>query len=58
MGDRIAAEIEARVLAPVERAIPAAAPIVEAVRRCGGCTQAKHALGSNQSHPDTSAPVL
>jgi hypothetical protein len=36
-GDAVAGFIERNILAPVEKAVPAAAPAVAAVRRCGGC---------------------
>lgn len=52
LGDRLAAQIEARVLTPLEQSLRAAAPLLAAVRRCGGCTQAKHAAGSATPHPD------
>ena len=51
-GDALTQKIEAAVLAPLARAIPAASGIVETVRRCGGCAQARHALGSATQHPD------
>lgn len=57
-GDKLAALIERRVLTPIEQAIPAAAQVVASVRRCGGCTQAKHQLGSNDRHPDATAPIV
>lgn len=57
-GDALAAQIERRVLGPAERALPAAAPLARALRRCGGCAHARHQLGSVEPHPDASAPVL
>ncbi len=57
-GDRLAAQIERRILSPITEAYPAAAPLVEAVRRCGGCTHAQHQLGSDQPHPDADAPIV
>lgn len=51
-GDALAATIEARVLAPLEQAVPAAAPLVRAARECGGCHHARHALGSKRPHRD------
>jgi hypothetical protein len=57
LGDRVAHRIETRILAPVEQAAPALAPVVEAVRRCGGCTQARHALGSALPHPDSGTVI-
>lgn len=57
IGDSVTAEIERRVLSPIETAMPAAAPIVEAVRRCGGCTHARHQLGSDEPHPDPGSVV-
>lgn len=41
LGDRIAAEIENRVLKPAERYMPA---IVAAVRNCGGCKESQRHL--------------
>lgn len=57
-GDALAARIEAGVLAPLERALPAAAPVIRGIRKCGGCTHARHALGSEEKHPDYDAPVI
>lgn len=53
-GDAIAAAIERSVLTPAEKHAPA---VVAAVRKCGGCTQAKHALGSAGKHPDTGTVI-
>ncbi len=57
LGDRVAHRIETRILAPIEQAAPSLAPIVEAVRRCGGCTQARHTLGSALPHPDSGTVI-
>lgn len=54
LGDDVAAAIERRVLTPAEKHVPA---VVAAVRKCGGCMQAKHALGSAQKHPDPGTVV-
>jgi hypothetical protein len=54
LGDRLAAEIERRLLTPAEAYAPG---VVRAARRCGGCTHAQHALGSTQPHPDT-GPII
>ncbi len=48
-GDVASSLIERHVLSQAEAHAPG---IVAAVRRCGGCTQAKHALGSAEPHPD------
>jgi hypothetical protein len=53
-GDRVSSEIERRILRPVESYAPG---IVKALRRCGGCGHAKHAMGSNQPHPDAGTVV-
>ena len=52
LGDKIASRIERHILQPMEKRAPA---IVRAVRKCGGCTHAKHQLGSAEKHPDESA---
>lgn len=56
-GDALAARIEQHVLEPLERHVPAAAELVETVRRCGGCAHARHALGSVEPHPDPGVVV-
>lgn len=39
---------------PAEKHAPS---VVAAVRKCGGCAQAKHALGSARKHPDPGVVV-
>ncbi len=47
LGDQVAAWIERAVLGPAERAVPAAAGLVEKVRRCGGCAADKARLNGD-----------
>lgn len=54
LGDVVAGLIERHVLTPAESVAPA---VVRAARRCGGCTQTKHALGTTEPHPDPGAVV-
>lgn len=46
-GDRAAAWIEAKILGPAERAVPAAKGLIEKVRRCGGCAADKARLNGD-----------
>ena len=53
LGDRLADEIERRVLTPAEAFAPG---VVQAVRKCGGCGHTQHRLGTDRAGPD--GPII
>lgn len=55
LGDTLAQSIREHLLEPARRHAPG---LVASVESCGGCTQAKHALGSRDRHPEADAQVV
>lgn len=53
LGDVLAAKIETHILRPAAAYAPG---IVAAVRKCGGCQQARHALGT--AKPSEQGPIV
>lgn len=54
LGDAVAGLIEQHALSHVAVRAPS---VARSLKKCGGCTQAKHALGSAEKHPDAGAVI-
>lgn len=56
-GDALAERIARDLLGPAARAFPSTAAVIAEAERCGGCTHAKHTLGSSEPHPDPGSVI-
>jgi hypothetical protein len=56
-GDILTEKIDEKILKPLVLKLPISSEVVKKIKKCGGCQQARHALGSKETHTDLGSVI-